>query len=47
MGVSTREEYADKIAETVQWRKDKDAAEAEIKRLKAIEPEPEDEPIIK
>ena len=45
MGVSTREEYADKIAETVQWRKDKDAAEAEIKRLKAIEPEPEDEPI--
>lgn len=47
MGVSTREEYADKIAETIQWRKDKDAANAEIKRLRALEPDPEDEPISK
>lgn len=44
MGVSTREEYAAKIAETVQWRKDKDAANAEIARLKALVPDPEDEP---
>lgn len=44
MGVSTREEYAEKIAETVQWRKDKDAATAEIKRLEAIEPEEEPKP---
>ena len=46
MGVSTREEYADKIAETIQWRKDKDEATAEIKRLKALEPDPEDDSLI-
>lgn len=45
MGVSTREEYADKIAETIQWRKDKDAANAEIKRLRTLEPDPEDKHI--
>lgn len=44
MGVATREEYAEKIAETVQWRKDKDAATAEIKRLESIEPEEDPKP---
>ena len=44
MGVSTREEYAGKIAETLQWRKDKDAANAEIKRLRALVPDPEEQP---
>ena len=44
MGVATREEYAGKIAETIQWRKDKDAANAEIKRLRALVPDPEGQP---
>lgn len=44
MGVATREEYAEKIAETIQWRKDKDAATAEIKRLRALKPEEEPKP---
>ena len=44
MGVATREEYAEKIAETIQWRDDINAAKEEIARLKAIEPEPEPKP---
>lgn len=43
-GKATKEEYAEKIAERQQWRDDINAANAEIERLKAIEPEPEDEP---
>ena len=45
-GKATKSEYADKIAERQQWRDDINAANAEIERLKAIEPEPDDqEPI--
>lgn len=44
-GKATKTEYADKIAERQQWRDDINAANAEIERLKAIEPEHEDEPI--
>lgn len=44
-GKATKTEYADKIAERQQWRDDINAADAEIERLKALEPEPEDEPI--
>ena len=44
-GKATKTEYADKIAERQQWRDDINAAQAEIDRLKALEPEPEDEPI--
>ena len=44
-GKATKTEYADKIAERQQWRDDINAAQAEIDRLKALEPDPEDEPI--
>ena len=44
-GKATKDEYADKIVERQQWRDDINAANAEIERLKALEPEPEDEPI--
>ena len=44
-GKATQEEYADKIAHRQTWRDDINAANAEIERLKALEPEPEDEPI--
>ncbi len=44
-GKATRTEYADKIAERQTWRDDINAANAEIERLKALEPDPEDEPI--
>ena len=44
-GKATKSEYAEKIAERQQWRDDINAAQAEIERLKAIEPDPEDEPI--
>ena len=44
-GKATQEEYADKIAERQQWRDDINAANAEIERLKALEPESEDEPL--
>ena len=44
-GKATKAEYADKIAERQQWRDDINAANDDIERLKAIEPEPEDEPI--
>ena len=38
-GKATKTEYADKIAERQQWRDDINAANAEIERLKAIEPD--------
>ena len=44
-GKATQEEYADKIAQRQTWRDDINAAQAEIDRLKALEPEPEEEPI--
>jgi hypothetical protein len=44
-GKATQEEYADKIAQRQTWRDDINASNAEIERLKALEPEPEDEPI--
>ena len=45
-GKATQEEYADKIAQRQTWRDDINAAQAEIERLEAIEPEPEDEPTV-
>lgn len=42
--VATLEDYADKIAERQQWRTDINAAQAEIERLKALEPD-EDTPV--
>ena len=45
-GKATKTEYADKIVERQQWRDDIKAAQAEIERLEAIEPEPEDEPTV-
>ncbi len=44
-GKATKTEYADRIAERQQWRDDINAANDEIERLKALEPDPEDEPI--
>ena len=44
-GKATKTEYAEKIAQRQQWRNDINAASAEIERLEAIEPEPEDEPV--
>ena len=44
-GKATKVEYADKIAERQTWRDDINAANAEIERLKTLEPDPEDEPI--
>ena len=44
-GKATKTEYADKIAERQQWRDDTNAAQTEIDRLKALEPDPNDEPI--
>ena len=46
-GKATKTEYADKIAERQQWRDDINAANAEIERLKEIEPDPEEKPDIK
>ena len=45
-GKATKDEYANKIVERQQWRDDINAAQAEIERLEAIEPEPEDEPTV-
>ena len=42
-GKATKTEYADKIAQRQTWRDDINAANAEIERLKAIEPEPDEE----
>jgi hypothetical protein len=44
-GKATQEEYADKIAQRQTWRDDINAAQSEIERLKALEPEPEEEPV--
>ena len=43
-GKSTKTEYAKQIAERQQWRDDINAAQAEIERLKALEPDPEPQP---
>ena len=40
-GKATKTEYADKIAERQQWRDDINAAQEEIERLDAMEPEDE------
>lgn len=45
-GKATKDEYANKIVERQTWRDDINAAQAEIERLEAIEPEPEDEPTV-
>jgi len=45
-GKATKEEYAEKIAQRQQWRDDINAAKAEIERLEAIEPDPEEKPEI-
>ena len=44
-GKATKAEYAEKIAERQQWRDDINVANVELERLKALEPEAEDEPI--
>ena len=44
-GKATKAEYADKIAERQTWRDDINAAQAEIERLKALEPDPEEPPM--
>lgn len=44
-GKATKTEYADKIAQRQQWRDDINAAQAEIERLKAIEPDPDEPPM--
>ena len=44
-GKATKAEYADKIAQRQTWRDDINATQAEIERLKTLEPDPEDEPI--
>lgn len=43
-GKATKTEYADKIAERQGWRDNINAAKAEIERLEALEPDPEDVP---
>jgi hypothetical protein len=43
-GKATKTEYADKIAERQEWRDDINAAKAEIERLEAIEPDPDEKP---
>lgn len=40
-GKATKEQYAEKIAERQAWRDDINAANDEIERLKALEPDPE------
>ena len=46
-GKATQEEYAEKIAQRQQWRDDINAAKAEIERLEALEPDPEEKPEMK
>jgi hypothetical protein len=41
-GKATKTEYKDKIDERQAWRDDINAAKAEIERLEALEPEPEE-----
>jgi hypothetical protein len=43
-GKATKTEYADKIAQRQTWRDDINAANVEIERLKAMEPDPEEVP---
>ncbi len=43
-GKATKTEYADKIADRQGWRDDINAAKAEIERLEALEPDPEEIP---
>jgi hypothetical protein len=43
-GKATKAEYADKIAQRQTWRDDINAANVEIERLKALEPDPEEVP---
>ena len=43
-GKATKDEYANKIADRQQWRDDINAAKAEIERLEALEPDPEEKP---
>lgn len=42
-GKATKAEYADKIDERQQWRDDINAAQTEIDRLNALDPDPEDD----
>ena len=44
-GKATKTEYAAKIAERQQWRDDINDANAEIERLKTLEPDPDEPPI--
>ena len=44
-GKATKTEYADKIAERQTWRDDINAANAEIERLKDLEPDQDEHPI--
>lgn len=44
-GKATKTEYKTQIDERQQWRDDINAAQAEIDRLNALEPDPEDHPI--
>ena len=43
-GKATKADYTEKIAQRQQWRDDINAAQAEIERLKALEPDPEEKP---
>jgi hypothetical protein len=43
-GKATKAQYADKIAQRQTWRDDINAANVEIERLKALEPDPEEVP---
>lgn len=43
-GKATKTEYAAKIAERQRWRDDINAAQTEIERLRAMEPDPEPQP---
>jgi hypothetical protein len=43
-GKATKTEYADKIAQRQTWRDDINAANVEIERLKALDPDPEEVP---
>lgn len=45
-GKATKTEYKDKIAERQGWRDDINAAQEEIARLEALEPEDEEMPAI-
>ena len=40
---ATKEEYAEKIAQRQSWRDEINAAQAEIERLEAIEPDQDDQ----